>query len=287
MAGKKTKPKIVIFGDPERKQAVKAVKRFLKFAEGKAEIMGNFCNEGTCVNILGQADFAIAFGGDGTILAAARDLSKASVPVVGVNVGKLGFLAEFKEEELEEFFVQIVEDKSLVEKRMILDCIIKTNGKKVFHSIAINEVAVNSGPPYKMIDLHIKADEKTLANCISDGLIVSTPTGSTAYNLSAGGPILASNLSAIVITPICPHSLSFRPIVMSSQKKVSIEPRRVNAGTTITLDGQLSHNLTCHDSVIVQKHNDVFRVINNPRRTQWDTLASKLNWAGIPKYSNV
>ncbi len=287
MAGKKTKPKIVIFGDPERKQAVKAVKRFLKFAEGKAEIMGNFCNEGTCVNILGQADFAIAFGGDGTILAAARDLSKASVPVVGVNVGKLGFLAEFKEDELEELFGQIVEDESLIEKRMILDCVIENNGKKVFHSIAINEVAVNSGPPYKMIDLHIKADEKTLANCISDGLIVSTPTGSTAYNLSAGGPILASNLSAIVITPICPHSLSFRPIVMSSQKKVSIEPRRVNAGTTITLDGQLSHNLTCQDSVIVQKHNDVFRVINNPRRTQWDTLASKLNWAGIPKYSNV
>lgn len=280
------KIKLVIFGDPDRKTATQAIDKFTAFIKGKAEIIGNFCNEGTCLDLLKEADFAVAFGGDGTILAAARDLSKAEVPVIGVNVGKLGFLAEFKESELEEYFEQVVSDKNLIEKRMILNCWIERDDKEIFRSMAINEVAINAGAPHKMIDLKMSVDDNDLASCISDGLLVSTPTGSTAYNLSAGGPILAANLSAIVITPICPHSLSFRPIVINSKSKLKIHPQRVNDGTALTLDGHVSHKLTKKDAIFVEKNSDGFYIVNNPKRTQWDTLASKLNWAGIPKYSN-
>ncbi len=284
MADKKVK--IVIFGDPQRKTAVRAIDRFVGFAQNKVDVIGNFCYQKTCMDVLKHADFAIAFGGDGTILSAARHLSRASVPVIGVNVGKLGFLAEFKEDELEEMFEMITKDRSLVEERIILSCVIKRDGQVVFDSNAINEVAINAGFPHKMIDLKITVGNDDLASCVSDGLLVGTPTGSTAYNLSAGGPILAADLSAIVITPICPHSLSFRPIVINSNNSVSIHPRRVNEGTSLTLDGNITHNLTIDDTIIIEKHTHGFFIVNNPRRTQWDTLASKLNWAGIPKYSN-
>jgi NAD+ kinase len=136
-----------------------------------------------------------------------------------------------------------------------------------------------------MIELKIKVGRQALAGCISDGMIISTPTGSTAYNLSAGGPILSANLSAIVITPLCPHSLSFRPIVISADRLIEVQLVRVNEGTTITLDGQISHKLDTGDVVVVERDQGAFLVVSNPLRTQWDTLAGKLNWAEKPKYT--
>jgi NAD+ kinase len=167
---------------------------------------------------------------------------------------------------------------------MMLKCTIANNGKEKFSSTAINEVVVNAGPNYKMVDLKITVRGQSLADCISDGVIISTPTGSTAYNLSAGGPILSANLSAIVITPICPHTLSFRPIVIKADSKVEIIPQRINQGTNVMLDGQILSPLEIGDVVMVEKHDGTFQVVNNPLRTQWDTLAGKLNWAQKPKY---
>src|SRR4030042_886470 len=125
---------------------------------------------------------------------------------------------------------------------------------------------------------------QSLADCISDGVIISTPTGSTAYNLSAGGPILSANLLAMVITPICPHTFSFRPIVISADSRIEIHPQRINEGTAVTLDGQAFRSLESGDVVTVEKHSGAFLVVNNPLRTQWDTLAGKLSWAEKPKY---
>ena len=127
-------------------------------------------------------------------------------------------------------------------------------------------------------------DGEPIVGFSSDGVIISTPTGSTAYNLSAGGPILSANISSIVITPICPHSLSFRPIVVSDEAKIEILPVRVNDGTTLTTDGQVNCKLTKTDTVKIQKHKGKFLVVHNPLRTLWQTLAGKLNWAEAPKY---
>lgn len=279
------KPRIIIFGDPRRRYATEAMKSFVDFARDKAEILAD-CFRGSCpIDTLKQADFAVVFGGDGTILSAARELCEASVPVIGVNVGKLGFLAEFAPGELQKLFDRIISDSSLIEKRMILDCRVRSKGKETFSSTAINDVVIAAGAPFSMIELKMSVQGQPLASCIGDGVIISTPTGSTAYSLSAGGPILSANLSAIVITPVCPHSLSFRPIVIDADSVVEILPVRVNEGTTITLDGQVSRELTTDDIVSVQRHSCSFEVVNNPLRTQWDTLAGKLNWAGKPKYN--
>jgi NAD+ kinase len=280
-----TNPKLIIFGDPQRRYAAEAVERFLKFADGKAEIISN-CFRGSCpVDVLRQADFAVVFGGDGTILSAARDLSEADVPVIGVNVGKLGFLAEFSISELQELFDRITGADAIIEKRMILRCTIQRQGSELFASTAINDMVIAAGAPFSMVDLKMAVDGASLAGCIGDGVIISTPTGSTAYNLSAGGPILSAGIEAVVISPICPHSLSFRPIVISADSEVEIEMIRVNDGTMLSLDGQVSQKLEQGDMVKVSRHPGSFQVVNNPTRTQWDTLASKLKWAEKPKYN--
>lgn len=281
-----TKPEIIIFGDPRRKFVVESVERFLEFAEGKAQVLAN-CFRGSCeLDVLKKADFAVVFGGDGTILSAARDLSRVNVPVIGVNVGKLGYLAEFSVDELLEQFDEIVSGNRIIEKRMIIRCCVMRENKIIFCSTAINDMVISAGSPFNMVHLKICVEGQFLAECIGDGVIISTPTGSTAYNLSAGGPILSADLSALVVTPVCPQSLSFRSIVINAAGIVEVELLRVNDGTTLTLDGQISHKLQAADVVSLQKDEGDFLVLNNPLRTQWDTLASKLKWADKPKYNS-
>jgi NAD+ kinase len=277
-------PKFIVFGDKGRKNVAEAIEEFLLFCNGKAEILAN-CFHGDCAaQVLTQADFAVVFGGDGTILSAARDLSETNVPVIGVNVGKLGYLAEFSIEQLKTLFDRVVTDKSLVEKRMMLACsVVSTDQTKSFDT-AVNDVVITAGTPFHMIELQITLEGQPLSSCIGDGIIISTSTGSTAYNLSAGGPILSANLSAIVITPICPHSLSFRPIVIDSDSNIEIKVIRANVGTTVTFDGQVSKNLNLDDIVRVEKHRGWLSVVSNPQLTQWATLVSKLNWGSKPNY---
>ena len=280
-------PGLILFGDPHKPHAREALDRFMQFIKGRTEILAN-CFEDSCsMETLRRADFAIVFGGDGTILSAARKLCETQVPTIGVNVGKLGFLAEFSVDELIKQFDQILKNKSLIEKRMVLSCSLFRCEQLVFSSIAINDVVITAGHPFRMIEVQIAIRGQNLAGCVGDGVIVSTPTGSTAYNLSAGGPILSANLEAMVITPICPHSLSFRPIVISNQNKVQLCPIRTNENTTLVLDGQISQILESGDRIEVGRYEGQFLVVNNPIRTQWDTLAAKLNWAEKPRYNLI
>ena len=280
-----SKPRLILFGDPKRPNAAEAVQRFVAFAEGKAEILANCFESGCDMEVLREADYAVVFGGDGTILGAARQLCETKVPVIGVNVGKLGFLAEFSIEELLEQFDRILSGDALIEKRMIVRCVVRRDGTVIFESTAVNDAVVTAGAPFNMIEMTLAVAGEKLAVCISDGIILSTPTGSTAYNLSAGGPIVSANLSAMVITPVCPHSLSFRPIVINADSTVTIELVRMNQQTTLLLDGQVQQQLALGDVIEIQQHGKQFQVVNNPLRTQWETLASKLNWAEKPRYS--
>ena len=248
---KKSLPKLIIFGDPKKEGVNEAIDEFVGFAKDKAEITrysienlneadGNSRKSATASKtkikeskMLDNVDFAIVFGGDGSIISTARSVSKASVPVIGVNVGKLGFLAEFSVDELKDFFPSLTKGTVRIEKRMMLNCCIFSNGRRKrrvrrFSSAAINDVCITAGPPFRTIELKILVDDQPLAGCVSDGLIVSTPTGSTAYNLSAGGPILSPKIAAMVITPICPHSLSFRPIVINADSTIEVFGIRVN-----------------------------------------------------------
>jgi NAD+ kinase len=262
-----------------------AIEHFLTFAKDKAEVLAN-CGLGACPpGVLSKADYAVVFGGDGTILTAASCLRGSNIPVIGVNVGKLGFLAEFSPKEVEDLFDRIVRGDIETERRMMLHCVVTHGGRQTFSAIAINDVVITAGPPFSMVELRITVSGQDLANCISDGVIISTPTGSTAYNLSAGGPILEANISAIVITPMCPHSLSFRPIVIGAECDVRVEAVRVNPGTTVMVDGRTHSRLEASDTVQITREGGAFLVVNNPVRTKWDTLAEKLGWGENPRYN--
>ncbi len=284
---KSSLPRLVIFGDPKKGHVAEAIKEFTDFARGKAEIVESYRIENCTAEILKKCDFAIVFGGDGSIISAARNLSQSGVPVVGVNLGKLGFLAEFSVGELKEFFPCLTKGTAPIEKRMMLSCRVFRGGQEKFRSAAINDVFITAGPPFRTIELKMSVDGQPIAGCVSDGLVISTPTGSTAYNLSAGGPILSPKMEAMVITPICPHSLSFRPIVINADSRVEVVGVRVNKGTTVSIDGQVSCSLSIDDVVRVERENSDFLIVNNPLRTRWDTLATKLNWAEKPKYKTV
>ncbi|MCF7972184.1 MAG: NAD(+)/NADH kinase [Phycisphaerae bacterium] len=282
MSRQKPLPKLVIFGDPQKGSVSEAIEEFTRFLGGKADIVCQAHIEKCSTQTLKQCDYAIVFGGDGSIISAARSLAKMRVPVIGVNLGKLGYLAEFSVEELKGQFDQIVAGQTSIEKRMLLSCDLGDGDHK---GTAVNDIFIAAGAPFRMVELEICVDGHTVASSISDGLIVSTPTGSTAYNLSAGGPILASNMQAVVITPICPHSLSFRPIVLNAERTIEILGRRVNDGTTVSIDGQVSWPLAQHETVKITRAKGDFLVVNNPLRNAWDTLATKLRWAQKPQYS--
>jgi len=296
----KSLPKLVIFGDPKKEGVHEAIDEFAGFAKDKAEIVASCSIEDCKAEILKKCDFAVVFGGDGSIISTARNVSKASVPVIGVNVGKLGFLAEFSVGELKDFFPCLIKGTAQIDKRMMLSCRVFgptelaeiSNGKEEdrtqkFCSSAINDVFITAGPPFRTVELKISVDGQPLAGCISDGLIISTPTGSTAYNLSSGGPIVSPKMEAVVITPICPHSLSFRPIVINAESTIEVVGIRVNEGTTVSIDGQVSLRLSIDDVVRVERENCDFLIVNNPLRSQWDTLATKLSWAEKPKYKKM
>ena len=278
------RPKLIVFGDTGKDRVVEAIKEFVGFCDCKAEIIAN-CSVSECSMVdFSNAKFAVVFGGDGTILSAARTLVQAGIPIIGVNVGKLGYLAEFNVGEVKRLWERLISDEKLIEPRMMLKCDVVRNDEVRFSDAAVNDVVINAGPQFRMIELQVIVDGAPLAGCVGDGMIISTPTGSTAYNLSAGGPILAADISAMVVTPICPHSLSFRPIVVGAERKVEIHALHLNEGTTVTLDGQVANSLSIGDVVRIEKHRGMLKVVSNPMRTQWDTLAGKLNWAGRPNY---
>jgi len=283
-AGRKRELKLAIFGDQRKPNVAEVVSEFTDYIKGKARTVISCGIDQCSAELLREADYAVVFGGDGSIIAAARRLSKSSVPVVGVNVGKLGYLAEFSVEELKRFLPRLRQGDVRIEKRMMMLCRLFRDGKVRFRSTAVNDVFITAGPPFRMIEMKMSVDGQHLRECISDGLVVATPTGSTAYSLSAGGPVLSQKMQAMVITPICPHSLSFRPIVIQADSIVEIRGVRLNEGTRVCVDGQVSLNMEIDDVVQVRRERKDFLVVNNPLRNEWDTLAEKLGWAEKPKY---
>ena len=232
-----------------------------------------------------KADLAVVLGGDGTILNAARWLIASGIPVLGVNLGKLGFLAEFSVSELKEYWAHISAQKCRVVQRMTLDCELLIGGAETFRQPAINDVIITAGEPFRIIELTMHFGASEVGSLAGDGLIISTPTGSTAYNMSADGPIIDPQLQAIILTPICPHSLNHRPLVIDPGHEVTIVAKKANEGTTIILDGQVSHKFAVGQELKVRRGKYNLQVVASPARDHWGTLSKKLHWAKGLEYS--
>ena len=241
-----------------------------------------------------SADLCVVFGGDGTLLGAARAFAGVQVPLLGVNMGKLGFMAEFNVEHMQKHLDAILSGQVQPTERMMLDvCIFGSPlgaavDKKCpadrFTSPVANDVAISAGEPFRMIDLLVTQDDQQIARYLGDGLVVSTPTGSTGYNMSAGGPVLEPTLDAMAITPVAAHTLSLRSIVVRSDRPIHITATRVNPGTTASIDGQVRVRLCDKDVVEVRRAPRGALIVPHPGRRFFRTLAEKLQWGQSPHH---
>ncbi len=224
--------------------------------------------------IPGKVDLVVVLGGDGTLLSVAHLAAESGVPVMGVNMGSLGFLTEVP---LDEMILTLEEylngNDSIVSHRQMLE---------VFHRertfLCLNDVVINKGALARMISCEIWINQKQIAIPRVDGIIISTPTGSTAYSLSAGGPIIQPHIPALIISPICPHTLTFRPMVISSESKVFIKIFSGGEKTYLTLDGQRGNLIKKNEEVRIKSSNFALSLISSPKRNYFDLVQEKLGW---------
>ena len=225
----------------------------------------------------GAYDLVVVLGGDGTLLSVARTV-RAGVPILGVNLGTLGFLTEVGRTELYPSLVEILAGRFTIEKRALLDVeLARAGGGKVTYRI-LNDAVIAKSALSRIIQLTLRVDGRRVTSYRSDGLIISTPTGSTAYNLSAGGPIVNPLLPVVVLTPICPHTLSLRPIVVPDTSKVEITLETEREEVFLTLDGQEGSELGFRDSVRLTRSDSTAHLVKVSGRTFYHSLRGKLHW---------
>lgn len=289
----------------EKPDAAHAAAELRRVIAQHGTLLGEFPAENTDLpDKARQADLFVVLGGDGTLLSQARRCVGLKAPMLGVNLGRLGFLTTY---DLATVLLQgriLFGDGPLetIELELLGVHMHDEHGKTKFENVALNDAVITAGPPYRLITLALSIDGMAGSTVRGDGLIVSSPVGSTAYNLSAGGPILAPMVGAIAITPIAAQSLSFRPVVVSSKSRVEITALRVNqasaeqfagyrerrasgGGTTLVIDGQLHVPVRSGDKVTITRHRDGVRFVQNPASDWWERLIGKFNWAQTPKLS--
>ncbi len=225
-----------------------------------------------------DVDLAVVLGGDGTMISAARLLQNTDVPVLGINYGSLGYITEFRIEELYEALEIAFSGNYEIDKRVTLDVTHINDGKELSKNRVLNDVVINKAALARIISIEATLDDLYVNDFRADGLIISTPTGSTAYNLSAGGPIVFPSMNAVVMTPICPFTLSNRPIVIPDTSEIHLRLKTENEDVVITLDGQIGFELTPHDIVKVTKSKTTLNLIKPPNRNYFDVLRNKLKW---------
>jgi NAD+ kinase len=223
-------------------------------------------------------EMVIVLGGDGTMLGAARLVSEKGIPILGINLGGLGFITEVHKEEIYEALESILNDECPTEERMMLTAELVRRGKSQGKHSALNDIVVNKGALATMLDLECRVNDVYVTHFKTDGLIVSTPTGSTAYSLSSGGPILYPTLNNIVLTPICPHTLTNRPIVLPDDVEVSIMLQSASESVLLTYDGQVAEQVLEGDEVIVKKSPHVTKLLMPCGRDHFQVLRTKLKW---------
>src|SRR5262249_35228655 len=202
------------------------------------------------------------------------------IPVLGVNLGKLGFLADTQPEALGEILPHVAAGRYRVVRHLMFECSVHRGDRELSRTLGLNETAVLAGPPFAMIEVQLYVDGELATTYSCDGLIVSTPVGSTAHNLAAGGPILEKSLQALVVSPICPHTLTNRPVVDGADHVYELAVPAPNEGTSLVVDGQLIGRPTAEDRIRIERSSAEFQLIEAPGRGYYRTLREKLGWGG-------
>jgi NAD+ kinase len=225
-------------------------------------------------------DLVLVLGGDGSILQTARQLGDRTIPVLGINCGHLGFLAALSPDDFLEVWPSVCAGRFDVVQHLMLDVQVIRGNEVIARQLALNEVAVLGGPPYRILGIDLFADGYLATRYRCDGLIIATPVGSTAHNLSAGGPILRRDLQAVVISPISPHTLTYRPLVDSAETNFELTVSEPQPSTSVVVDGRTLSSLLPNDRVQVRRAPKPFEMLSVPGQNDYRTLREKLGWGG-------
>lgn len=281
---------IAIFANLKKKDSFEIAKEITHFLQKKGIQVVARDDEANELNVppltsvpLDKISFALSLGGDGTILRLVHSYPKLKAPILAINLGNLGFMADVTQGDCFQALDELLKGEYKVEKRMMLEGIAPNKEK----SLAVNEVVIHRGANLRLIDLSIYVDGTYLNTFSADGVIISTPTGSTAYSLSAGGPILTPELDAILITPICPHTISNRHIVLMPKDKIEIQYLSPFEPVNITNDGYGHHKLATREIYTIHKSERSFNMVSLKSSNYFSTLRTKLNWAGQVRYSQL
>jgi NAD+ kinase len=229
--------------------------------------------------LAGQVDLVVVLGGDGTLLAVARAVGARDVPILGVNLGTLGFLAEIARDEIFPTLGEVLAGRFRIEERMRLDVNVDRDGRSLGRYLALNDAVISNTALSRLVHLETRADGAEVTTYRADGLIVATPTGSTAYSLSAGGPLVHPTMEALLLTPISAHTLTHRPLVLPEGSEVEVRVSDARGGQIhLTVDGQVGRELVENDLVTVRRAASPARLLVDPARTRFDVLRAKLRW---------
>lgn len=256
-------------------------KKIKVYVEGDKD-KGTRRKDFSCTNekFFNSVDLIISLGGDGTLLRAAKIAATDGIPIFGVNLGGLGFLTQIGIDNLEIFLEKIYQGKCFLDERMMLDCIVKRKEKEIKKFTALNDIVIGKGAFARLISLATYINDDYVITYSADGLVISTSTGSTAYSLSAGGPIVNPNINSMILTPICPHTLSARPLIIGENDQVRITLELSEEEVMVTIDGQEGFTLEPKDEVIVKKSIYKTRLIAFKEKSFYAILREKLRWSG-------
>jgi NAD+ kinase len=280
MSNKEVPPlRVFLLGAGQRPDVMAEAERLRPIIEQQARIVCTDFNGSEDLSQL-DGDLAIVFGGDGSILRAARQMGHRQIPVAAVNLGKLGFLANMTADELPNVLRDFANGQFSVIEHLMFECSVLRGEKEIDRRLGLNEVVIHAGSPFNLIDIDLYVDSEPVTTYSCDGLMVSTPVGSTAHSLSAGGPILRNNLQAFVVLPLNPHTLTMRPVVDSADRVYEIGVERPNKGTAVVVDGRLVCQMEPGDRVRVERAAPRFKLVAGIGHTYYRSLRDKLGWGG-------
>ncbi len=277
--------RILVLGNAHRSGVAEAAEAIVPKLRQAAELVAVDLKQEMDLATI-DADLAMVFGGDGAILRAAGQMGYRQIPVLGINLGRLGFLADYQAEEIDQILIDLKRGEFKITRHMMFECVqeAKEPEETPVVTLGLNEVLLQTGRPFRMSGIQLEIDGREVSQYRADGLIVSTPIGSTAHSLSAGGPILGQDLEAFVITPVCPHVLTSRPLVESGNRTITVRLAPEMGPLTAIVDGQWEFHLNPGESIQVRRAPVAFQLVRLPGRSFYRTLREKLSWGTLPRY---